>query len=768
MAVVYRAQHPGLGKDVAVKVISTRFLSDATFIERFRVEAQAGALLRHPNIVRVHDYGEDQGVAYLAMELVDGGCLVDRLGRPLPWTYVEQIATQIGSALDYAHDHGVIHRDIKPSNILLTRTGEPMLADFGLAKILERPSQLTDAATLLGSAEYMAPEQALGKEVDPRADIYSFAVVLFEMMTGSPPFAHETVARTILAHAYEPLPSPRLRNPDLPEAVDHVFLKALAKDPGLRYPRARELVHALEAAHLRIPPAPEWWGWSSAVNERPEIPGPSDGRRDEATDDRLPASLAFAEEPVERTIRLFAGQRRLEADLSPTSLSGTVAVGNCLDLDEEELLRNLQAAQVDGKLLPDRYLQFIEEDVETGAGPGIVRFPNFSVEMEPGAGRTYVYVRTALELYRRYGLLKFIVLVPSLATRGRTLNRMKAAEAALRETYGDTRYRYYAYDPDRLSPVQRFAQSTRPELLVMTVDSFARESNRVYRSSEALRGQKPIELLRSTRPVLILDGPQNMETPRRVRALASLNPLFALRYGSHRGTPYNLIYQDIPKLTPGGSPERSTGEHLPPSSAGFPIAPRPRRRWRWPLAVTAPLLAASLVGGWYVAGQLPAPAKAPVTAVPAAASVAPANAVVADPIIVVVAPFDDSFASRKINVGQRISDALLLELRRQGVQNVELMPLPGGGSAAPKIKALEATRDLPATAVLLVWGWYDDGQVSSHVVLLRGVFDNSEEANSILEAAPPFVLGNGADEVLNQTMPTAMSQQVVRVVKLLR
>src|SRR5207245_922092 len=129
-----------------------------------------------------------------------------------------------------------------------------------------------------------------------------------------------------------------------------------------------------------------------------------------------------------RTARLFAGQRRLEADLPPASVSGNAAVANCLELDENELLRNLQAAQADGGILPDRYLQFIEHEVEANAGPGIVRFPNFSVEMEPGASRTYVYVRTALELYRRCGLLKFIVVVPSLAARGRVLNSMKAAE----------------------------------------------------------------------------------------------------------------------------------------------------------------------------------------------------------------------------------------------------------------------------------------------------------------------------------------------------
>src|SRR5581483_11851490 len=171
------------------------------------------------------------------------------------------------SALDYAHSQGILHRDIKPSNILLTKEGDPILADFGLAKILERPSNLTDVGTILGSPEYMSPEQALGQELDERSDVYSFAVLLYEMFTGSPPFEGETPTRTILAHASENPPSPRAKNPNLSEQVELVLLKALSKDPADRYARAGELVHALKIASITLASGPRPISWPPVAPE---------------------------------------------------------------------------------------------------------------------------------------------------------------------------------------------------------------------------------------------------------------------------------------------------------------------------------------------------------------------------------------------------------------------------------------------------------------------------------------------------------------------
>jgi len=253
MATVYKAFQPSLSRQVAIKVLPEFFVEDPSFHERFRQEGTAIATLRHPNILAVFDSGEADGVAYIVTELVDGGTLADQLGKPLPADYCLGILRSVGSALDYAHARGLVHRDVKPSNILLARDGTPVLSDFGLARMMASPDQstarrLTVTGTAVGTPEYMAPEQASEGEAGPAADLYSLAVVLYEMLTGSVPYTAETPLAVLLAHANKPLPLPRERNPKLSEAVQDVLLKGLAKEPADRYRTAAEMVRAFEMA----------------------------------------------------------------------------------------------------------------------------------------------------------------------------------------------------------------------------------------------------------------------------------------------------------------------------------------------------------------------------------------------------------------------------------------------------------------------------------------------------------------------------------------
>lgn len=226
------------------------------------------------------------------------------------------------------------------------------------------------------------------------------------------------------------------------------------------------------------------------------------------------------------------------------SFPGTIA--NVLTLNEDELLANLKVSQMENGITPDNALACIEETVDTAAGPKAVRFPNFSVEMETGTGKTYVYLRTALELFHRYGLRKFIIVVPSVAIREGVLKTLKVTEQHLRALYGNVAYRYYIYDSENLSQVRQFAFSNSLELMIMTIDSFNKASNVIRQTTDRLQGETPIHLVQAARPVLILDEPQNMESELRVKALSALDPLFALRYSATHRNPYNVVY----RLTP--------------------------------------------------------------------------------------------------------------------------------------------------------------------------------------------------------------------------
>jgi len=223
---------------------------------------------------------------------------------------------------------------------------------------------------------------------------------------------------------------------------------------------------------------------------------------------------------------------------------GTIA--NALTLNDDDLFTNLGKVQRENGVEPDSGLAYIEETIETAAGQKRVRFPNFSVEMETGTGKTYIYLRTALELYRRFGLRKFIIVVPSVAIREGVLKTLEITQTHLRELYGNAPYRYYVYDSDNLSQVRNFANSGGVEMMVMTIDSFNKALNIIHQSTDRLQGETPIHLVQAARPILILDEPQNMESEKSVKALSALDPLFALRYSATHRNPYNVIY----RLTP--------------------------------------------------------------------------------------------------------------------------------------------------------------------------------------------------------------------------
>jgi pSer/pThr/pTyr-binding forkhead associated (FHA) protein/tRNA A-37 threonylcarbamoyl transferase component Bud32 len=246
MGVVYQADELALQRPVALKLIRPDYSSDERFRERFRRESRITAAIDHPNVIPVFDAGEERGVLYIIMRLVEGTDLRTVLaddGRLDPLR-AARIVRQVGAALDAAHARGMLHRDVKPSNVLLARRDHVYLTDFGLAKEVASRDALTRGQTVVGRAEYIAPEQILNQGVDARADIYALGCLLYEALTGEPPFAHWTGGPQPLAHLDAPVPSPRELRPELPPAFDDVVRRAMAKEPTERYPSASDLGQA--------------------------------------------------------------------------------------------------------------------------------------------------------------------------------------------------------------------------------------------------------------------------------------------------------------------------------------------------------------------------------------------------------------------------------------------------------------------------------------------------------------------------------------------
>jgi serine/threonine protein kinase len=251
MAVVYRANDSRLVRDVAIKVIRKgAFPADHMdrILRRFEREAKALARLSHPNIMKVHDYGEHEGSPYFVMEYLPGGTLKKKMGKPMQWEQALRLILPIAEALDYAHSQKMIHRDVKPSNILLTERGQPLLTDFGIAKILEveEGQTLTNTGMGVGTPEYMSPEQWKG-QASPRSDIYSLGVILYELLAGRKPYIADTPADLLLKQATEPLPRLSTFAKGLPSNVEKILFKALERKPEDRFASMAEFASALEA-----------------------------------------------------------------------------------------------------------------------------------------------------------------------------------------------------------------------------------------------------------------------------------------------------------------------------------------------------------------------------------------------------------------------------------------------------------------------------------------------------------------------------------------
>jgi len=261
MATVYKAYQPNLDRYVAVKVLATDLADTKDFIARYEREGRIVARLRHRNILTIFDYGRQGDVFYLVMEYVSGGTLVERLGWPQDLAYAVNIVSQVGDALAYAHRQGMIHRDVKPGNILMAGEDWPLLADFGLAKVLEDSLLLTASGACVGTPQYMSPEQAQGLTVDRRSDIYSLGIVLYEAVTGRPPFGADSPVAIILRRMNEPPTPPRTLRSDLPKEMEHIILKALAQSPADRYQRMEEFLVDLQKAYpLPANGSPVHWG----------------------------------------------------------------------------------------------------------------------------------------------------------------------------------------------------------------------------------------------------------------------------------------------------------------------------------------------------------------------------------------------------------------------------------------------------------------------------------------------------------------------------
>lgn len=256
MAAVYKAYQPGMDRYVALKILPRHFASEPQFVARFEQEARVLAQLQHPHILPVFDYGQAEGYTYIVMPFLQSGDLTDLLkGQPLSLDQIGRIISQIGDALDYAHSRGLVHRDVKPSNVLLDERGNCLLTDFGIAKIVESSSKLTATGGILGTPVYMSPEQSQTQKLDGRSDIYSLGIVLYELATGRVPYQAETPMAVVIKHMNDPLPPPRRVNPALPETVERVILRALAKQPEDRYATAGEMVEALQTALAEVGPS---------------------------------------------------------------------------------------------------------------------------------------------------------------------------------------------------------------------------------------------------------------------------------------------------------------------------------------------------------------------------------------------------------------------------------------------------------------------------------------------------------------------------------
>jgi serine/threonine protein kinase len=262
MGVVYRARQTTLNRVVALKMILAGQLASEADVRRFYGEARAAAALQHPNIVAVHEVGAHQGQHYFSMDFVEGTSLAALVrDNPLPPAEAARLVEAVARAIHFAHRRGTLHRDLKPANILLDPFGQPRVTDFGLAKRLEGDAGLTATGAVVGTPSYMPPEQANGQSVGPAADIYSLGAILYELVTGRPPFRAATAIDTLMQVVKEDPAAPRLLNPAVGRDLETIILKCLAKEPTRRYPSAEELADDLLAFRDNRPIKARRPGW---------------------------------------------------------------------------------------------------------------------------------------------------------------------------------------------------------------------------------------------------------------------------------------------------------------------------------------------------------------------------------------------------------------------------------------------------------------------------------------------------------------------------
>jgi beta-lactam-binding protein with PASTA domain/tRNA A-37 threonylcarbamoyl transferase component Bud32 len=356
MANVYLAEDEVLGRRVAIKILNDRHAGDDQFVERFRREAKNAASLSHPNIVSIYDRGEAEGTYYIAMEYLDGRSLKELIVArgPAPIHIAVDYARQILAAIRFAHRHGIVHRDIKPHNVLVDGEGRLKVTDFGIARA--GVSQMTEAGSIIGTAQYLSPEQARGAPVDQTSDLYSVGVVLYELLTGLVPFSGDTPVEIAMKHLSSVPEPPSAKRAEVPRDLDLVVLRALAKDPSERYHSAEEMDADLRRISRGVAISPATEEAATAIIARPPPSAVTEikPRSGQAVPYAPPAAYYDYDEPPRRALwpwlvallfvvaALVGGFFLYDQIQEQLAGSKTVAVGNFVGIRETEAVKNIR------------------------------------------------------------------------------------------------------------------------------------------------------------------------------------------------------------------------------------------------------------------------------------------------------------------------------------------------------------------------------------------------------------------------------------------